>query len=242
MQMNKRLKRKSYFVTEAIKIIKEYGIGNLTARAVAEAAGFNPASIYNYFENMDHLENIASIYFTEEYANELTTATEKENSALHCYIIMWELFLFHAFADPDLFYNVFYSAISQSGRHNLFKEYFELFPDERPRGGYISGMIEIDKTQYRGEYVLNICVKEKSIEKEMLSYINDIHIGYTKCIMTDIVKNKLYEPSPQLFHKCLQYIIYSMIMYVNKSYKPYLLEVLDFHTNNTDEYLLFHKL
>ncbi len=230
LNANKKIKRKSYFVTEAIKIIEKEGIGNLTARHVADAAGFNPASIYNYFDNMDHLENTASIYFTADYATELTDATEACTSGIEIYITMWEIFLKHAFESPYIYYNVFYSAIAHNSTYNLFKEYYEMFPEQYPtQGGYIRGMLNIDKTQNRGRFVLAKCVEENAINEENVAYINDIHIGYTKSIITDIVKSNLYEPTPSLYHKILCYIINSMIHFVDESYHPYLMERYDFH-------------
>lgn len=241
MNINKKLKRKSYFIVEAIKIIEENGVGKLTARVVANAAGFNAASIYNYFDNMDHLENLASIYFTEGYAKELTLATKNVNSALESYLVMWELFIFNAFKEPDIFYNVFYSVISQTEKHNLFFEYYELFPTERPIGGYIDGMMEVDKTSKRGLFVLNKCVEEGSVCSDMIEYINDIHIGYTKCVMTDIVKNEIHKPNPQLFHKCMEYIVYSMSMYVGEEYRSLLNSFLNFHKQHNNDYSMYHE-
>ena len=236
MNENKKLKRQSYFVTEAIKMIEANGVGHLTARAVAEASGFNPASIYNYFENMDHLENLASIYFTDNYVKDLSRATRTVLTGLESYMIMWEIFLVHALNNPDLYYNVFYSAISQSGKHNLFKEYYTIFPEQRITGSYLSEMMEIDVIQNRGLYVLGLCAKEGSVDPSMVSYINDIQIGYTKCVMTDIVKSKLIKPSPAVFHKCIAYIIYSMLMYVPDDKKAYLGQILAFHLKHTEDY------
>lgn len=237
MQTLKKLKRKSYFVTEAIKIIEREGIGSLTARSVAEAAGFNPSSIYNYFENMDHLENTASIFFTEDYANDLASSAENVETGMEIYIIMWEIFLKHAFNSPNIFYNVFYSSIAQAGVYNLFKEYYVLFPEQYPsHRGFILGMMNIDKTQNRGKFVLEKCVKEGSLPQDMLNYVNDIHIGYTKFVITDIVKNKLYSPSHRLYHECVLYIMYSMIAYVPHEHKCILQKRIDFHKKADDAY------
>lgn len=239
MNENKKLKRQSYFISEAIKMIDANGVGNLTARGVAEAAGFNPASIYNYFENMDHLENLASIHFTDDYVCDLFRATQSTKSALESYMIMWEIFLVHALNNPDLFYNVFYAAISQSGKHHLFKEYYSVFPERRATGGLLSEMMEIDLTRDRGLYILGMCADEGSVDRDMVPYINDIQIGYTKIVMTDIVKNKLYEPSPALFHQVMCYLVYSMLMYVSEEKQDYLRQVLAFHQKPHTDYATF---
>ena len=233
MLSSKKLKRKSYFIIEAINIMDKFGIGFLTSRAVADAAGFTPSSIYNYFDSLDHLENVASIHFTEKYSYELASATNEMELGLEIYIVMWEIFMKHAFKNVNIFYNVFYSSIAQSEGYNLFNEYYEIFPEQYPKfGGFILGMMNIDKTQNRGKFVLEKCVSEGSIQSDMLEYINNIHIGYTKFIITDIVKNKLYTPSTELFHQCILYIIYSMIAYVPEKYKYILEKRIKIHKNN----------
>ena len=238
MKENRKLKRKSYFVIEAIKIIEKEGLGHLTTRAVANAAGFNQASIYSYFDNMDHLENTASIYFTEEYAKALTFYTDNVTSGIQSYLIMWELFLYYALKDPYLYYNVFYSSIAQDGKHNLFHEYYELFPESKYSESFMKDMIQMDRTQNRNRFVLNKCIEENSITTEMVDYISEVHVGYTKCIFTDIVKSNLYEPSPELFRKCMRYIIYSMLHYIAPDHLDIVNEYLDFYKQDQDDYEL----
>lgn len=227
MRLSNKLKRKSYFVIEGIKILKNGGVQELTARNVASAAGFNPGSIYNYFDSMNHLENLASVYFINNYINELVDKTKNSKSGIESYLTMWEVFLKHTFKSPDIYYNVFYSSIVQCGQFNLFKEYYEIFPEQYPKTEtFILGMMESDKTQDRGLFVLNSCIEEKSVKNEFIEYINDIHIGYTKFIITDIVKNKLYAPSDELYYKTLKYIVLSMYHYVSEEYRGFLDERL----------------
>lgn len=220
MKNLRRQKTKENFINVAIEIIKQKGVGGLTARLVAEKAGYNVASIYNYFKNLDYLENLASIHFTKDYANELTSKTYMIQNGLEIYIIMWELFLKHAFKDPYLYYNVFYSATTQAKDVNLFKEYYDIYQEEKPTdGGYILGMMEIDNTYNRGLYVLEQCCEEGSINCDMKEYINDIHIGYTSHIFTSMVKTKTLIPTEKLFNETMRYIIYSMYHFIPDNFK-----------------------
>lgn len=219
MKNYKFRKRKSYFILAAIKIINEEGIEALNARSIALEAGFNASSIYTYFKNLDYLENLASIHFIEPYTRELSNKTQKLDNAIEIYMTMWEIFLKHSFNNPYFYYNVFYSAISKNENTNLFKEYYDIFSNEKPKkGGYILGMMDIGNTENRGLYVLNKCVEENSVHKNMVKYINDIHIGYTNHVMTEIVKTKTIKPSTDLYKKTLKYIIYSMYHYINQDY------------------------
>ncbi len=236
MKESARLKRKSYFVLAAINILKEGKLADLTARRVASETGYNVASIYTYFKNLDHLENVASVYFTDDYVRELCEATCELDNPLKAYLTMWEIFAEHALKKPDYFYNVFFSRISQMSEFNLFKEYYSIFPHAiSGESGIVSGMIELHKTDDREAYLLDMCVEEKIIARDMLNYIKHIHLGYFKFILTNIVKNKLYEGSAHLYHEFLTYFIYSMAPYVCKRYQGLLRDVLEFHKANMNK-------
>ncbi len=45
----------TYFIDATNEIIENEGIESVTIRKVANLAGYNSATIYNYFENLDHL-------------------------------------------------------------------------------------------------------------------------------------------------------------------------------------------
>lgn len=44
-----------YFVDATAEIIEEEGLENVTIRKVADKAGYNSATIYNYFSEVSHL-------------------------------------------------------------------------------------------------------------------------------------------------------------------------------------------
>lgn len=228
MKESRILKRKGYFIQAAIDIIKRDGIENLTARNLGIESGYTTSTLYNYFESLDYLENIACIHFIKEYTDELTFETEEMENTLEIYIKMWEIFLKHAFRYPDFYYNVFYSGISKDESINLFKEYYEIFPEEIPTtGGYILGMMDITNTHKRGLYVLEKCGEEGSLREDRIIYINDIHIGYTNHLMSEFVKTKTRIPTKELYFETLRYIIYSMEHYVCDKYKDMIANYLE---------------
>ena len=54
---NKELQRKrmiTYFVEATCKIIDTDGVEAVTVRKVANLAGYNSATLYNYFDNLNH--------------------------------------------------------------------------------------------------------------------------------------------------------------------------------------------
>lgn len=55
---NKELKRRrmmDYFISATVEIIDSEGVGAVSARRVADLAGYSYATIYNYFQDINHL-------------------------------------------------------------------------------------------------------------------------------------------------------------------------------------------
>ncbi|ERJ11364.1 TetR/AcrR family transcriptional regulator [Haloplasma contractile] len=59
-------RKKKYFIDSAIHIIKHEGVSNLTAKKVAELAGYASGTLYNYFKNLNEL----LFYCVEEFFSE----------------------------------------------------------------------------------------------------------------------------------------------------------------------------
>lgn len=65
----KEIQRKrmmGYFIDAAKKIILEEGVKNVTARKVADLAGYSYATIYNYFKDLDALLYYCIVEFLNE--------------------------------------------------------------------------------------------------------------------------------------------------------------------------------
>ena len=54
----KRQRVMDYFINATIDIVSESGIDSVTLRSVAEKAGYNSATLYNYFENIDQFRKL----------------------------------------------------------------------------------------------------------------------------------------------------------------------------------------
>ena len=227
MNMLKR-KRKSYFVIEAISIIEEEGINKLSARTVSQKAGFNTSSIYTYFTNMDHLESLACIAFTKNYLLDLDKGF-KDKSWIEKYIVMWELFLKYSFRSPVEFSRVFYPSSREEWTYNLYKEYFEMFPDEIIFDESILQYFIIGSTErgyHRDKYLLKNAVEEGSLDKNKIDYIAEVNIAYTYYIVCDIINGVLDPSDPKLYNKCMSYIILTLKPYVAKEFADYINEKL----------------
>lgn len=228
-EMNRlKLKRKSYFVIEAIRMIEEQGIHNLSARTVAERAGFNTSSIYTYFSNMEHLESLACIYFTKKYLTDLDGYFKKAHSWTEKYMIMWELFLKHSFARPNEFAKVFYPISREPWTNQLYNEFFAMFPIEfQFADEQILEYLTIGSVQggfHRDKYLLAKAASEGSVDRTKIDYIAEINIAYTYSVVSDIVNGVLDPRDRKLYSKCISYIAFTLLPYVTEDYKGFIVD------------------
>lgn len=118
-----------YFVTAARELIETEGVESLTARKVAALAGYNSATLYNYFEDMEELEVFASIGYLSQYIYSLGKALDFSMDARERYRTIYGVFSRACFERPELFYNLFYGRYKKHLK-NVISVYYDLFPDE----------------------------------------------------------------------------------------------------------------
>lgn len=67
-------RRKKYFIKAAMELLREGDETQLTAKNIAEKAGYSAASLYDYFDNLDHL----IIMSVDEYMAEIGESMDSE--------------------------------------------------------------------------------------------------------------------------------------------------------------------
>lgn len=118
-----------YFIEATEKLIEEEGIDGLSIRKIATEAGYNSATLYNYFEDLEHLILYASVRYLRDYIAELQKPLTRGMNALESYRVIYEIFSERVFHSPEIFYNMFFG--HYSGKLNLvLQQYYQLFPDE----------------------------------------------------------------------------------------------------------------
>ncbi len=99
----------------------------LSARNLAKIGGFSPAALYRYFGGMENLITVASINFMKEYIDEYGKLMDRDCDFPEVYVEGWKLFNRYAFANPDIYYGLFWGEY-RGGYCNAMEEYYELFP------------------------------------------------------------------------------------------------------------------
>lgn len=118
-----------YFITATRDLIQKDGIENLTVRKIAAAAGYNSATLYNYFEDMEELVVFASIGHLKRYSADLEANLASCSTAYEVYRKIYETFSRHCLSEPEIFYNLFHGKYKRKLK-KVIHVYYDLFPEE----------------------------------------------------------------------------------------------------------------
>jgi AcrR family transcriptional regulator len=124
-----------YFIDAAERIINEDGVQAVTIRKVSELAGYTSATLYNYFDNLNHVIFLATMTYLDAYAREVPKRIKGLTDSRDIYYTVVDCFCKHAFAHPNIFEILFFTNRDGEAK-NYGEQYYELFPERRPSGFY----------------------------------------------------------------------------------------------------------
>ena len=102
------------FVEATRELIQSEGVDGLSIRKIANEAGYNSATMYNYFRDLEHLTLFGSVCYLREYVMALASSLKPDMNALERFRTIYHCFNSFAFRHPDIFHKEFlYSLISQ---------------------------------------------------------------------------------------------------------------------------------
>lgn len=119
-----------YFIEATQKLIRTEGMDSLSIRKIANTAGYNSATLYNYFYDLEHLIMFGSVCYLREYVLALASSLNSEMTSKERFQTIYHCFNEIAFQNPDIFYHMFFGRYSSSLGEVLHTYYYELFPDE----------------------------------------------------------------------------------------------------------------
>lgn len=126
----KRKRIMIYFIEATQKLIQTEGVDGLSIRKIATEAGYNSATIYNYFRDLEHLILFGSVCYLRDYVVALGKSLTPEMNALERFRTIYRCFNELAFRYPDIFHNMFFGRHSGMLGEVLHTYYYELFPEE----------------------------------------------------------------------------------------------------------------
>ena len=176
-----------YFIEATQELILNESIENLSIKKIADTAGYNTATIYNYFEDLEELILYSSIDYLKIYLKDLKSEINSNMKAIEMYETIYKVFVHHSFEKPEIFHTLFFGKYSYK-LEKIIKKYYEIFPDD------ITGQTDITKSvlvegniHNRDLPVIKQMIKEGSILEEEAPYIMEaivrIHQSYLENIL-----------------------------------------------------------
>lgn len=118
-----------YFIEATHSIIENEGAETLTIRKVSDLAGYNSATLYNYFSSLDNLIAFSSLRYLKYYSDDLKNYVSPDMNSYCVYISIWKCFCKHAFQNPDIYHKIFFTELHSSIATSI-QTYYKIFPDD----------------------------------------------------------------------------------------------------------------
>lgn len=184
------------FIQTARDIIDTEGIDQVTIRKIAKASGYNSATIYLYFHDLDELICLASLGYVEGFIRSWAEGLKKPMSTLETYCFSWEMFSSYAFKYPHVYNHLFFYHHSRPFSETV-KYYHELFPERLEDIGTIIEEILLGSPHIERESsILLPLTRDGQVKEEdlpMISTLASCHFRKlldTKCRLGDEADDK----------------------------------------------------
>lgn len=187
---NKLLKRQRitrYFIDAAREIVEEEGVHAVTIRSVAERAGYNSATLYNYFENLDQLIAFVCIDSISGMIEHCSELNRREGDFLGRYLQSWRDFCEVSFSDPEIYEYIYFSDKSDLVLGS-YAAYLEVFPEKKDEIDEVTLGAYLQKTFYEQEiYSVEICVKDGFFRQQDVESIATLVILLYRGLLTQFI-------------------------------------------------------
>ncbi len=206
------------FIKSVRTVINEEGIEKVTIRKIAKMAGYNSATIYNYFENLNQLKFFGAISFLDDYVKSIPFYLNKSDNTLEQFLLIWRCFVKHSFENPKIYYAIFTENIGANSE-NLFKKYYQLFPEELENipKKYIPMLLE-SKLYKRCSVHIKPCIEEGYFSTETAYKVDErIRLMYHG-MLSLMVKNRLnysHDKATEVFMNYISDLVESKVLIPN---------------------------
>lgn len=207
----KKLKTKRIFIDATMKLIEEEGVEGVSIRKVATITGYNSATLYSYFQNLDHLILLACIKFLKEYVDGLDEYTAKAKDELEKFRLIWDFFCECSFKNPEIYQAIFFSKLDFNRRdfENFYeiKEFYEIYPEEINESFTKLHRMILKLDIYERNKILIIDLARKGfISPSHINTLNNMQVLLYKGLLEEAVSPKEVGKRRILKRRALKYI------------------------------------
>ena len=211
----KKIRILRVFIEAAYQIIENEGIAAVTIRKVARIAGYNSATIYNYFKNRNQLISFAAVKFISEYVRAVPAYMDQSTDTLERFFLMWECFCLYSFKNPQIYYAIFSEDIGKKPE-NLFKVYYTIFAEElgKPSAELKGILLESDLAK-RASRAIQPCVEAGYFTVGQADKINQMIMLIYHGMLSLIINNRIDRPVEKSVEQIMDYIRTTTVNAVN---------------------------
>ncbi len=193
-----------YFIEAADEILKNESLKDITIRKVAKIAGYNSATLYNYFENLDHLILFTAMKYVKPYALALPEYIKDRTEPVDKFRAIWECFSYYSFKDPEIYYSIFFANLDKN-LDSYVREYYKLFPEELGEDTHgLNTMLLKSDIYERGMSSLDDSIQEGLLPVEDAEDLNSICTIIYKGILMDRMQGKFSQE--EAYDRAMRYI------------------------------------
>lgn len=204
-----KLRIMSYFIDATHKVIENEGVEAVTVRKVADLAGYNSATLYNYFSNLNHLVGYAAIKYLKDYYLILDDYIKEADNSEMRYLKIWEVFCLHSYKRPKVFKAIFFLTPNDDVKE-IFDNYFEIYPsDFGMHTEDLLPMLNASSIHDRNKNSLCFLVKDGVVDEKDVDELNDMTI-----LMYRGFLDKLIDTAPEKLDKVTE--IDTIIAHIKK--------------------------
>lgn len=193
-ERNKKIQKKrkiEYFIDAARKIIDNDSIQNITIRKVGELAGYNSATIYKYFDDLNHLKFFAAMTYLNDYIDEIPNYIKDANDSKEIYFKVWDCFIDKSFEIPNIYQALFLAELKKD-MELYVKQFYNIFPlDIEKHPSYIQEMLRSNSLNKRSKVLMDKCVEDGLIERENAVIVDDIVISIYENYLGRVYKKQI---------------------------------------------------
>lgn len=219
---DKNLQKKNMmlkFINAAEEIIEESGFNGVKIRDVAKKTGFNSATLYNYFENLDHLLFYTAMRSLKDYALALRTYLVDAKNAMDMFLKVWECFCDFAYDKPEIYNAIFFPNLDKHFEHYV-DEYYKFFPEDLVKfDENITTMLLKSDIKERGKTTVSLCVEEGFIRQEDADKLNDMTLLIFEGMLKRVLRKQVSYDDAR--NNTMEYIKNIVKVFLIKEYEFY---------------------
>ncbi|WP_320174005.1 TetR/AcrR family transcriptional regulator [Maridesulfovibrio sp.] len=215
-----------YFIDAAHDIIMDEGLSAVTIRKTADLAGYTSATLYNYFDNLQHLIFLATMTYLEEYNEALPSYLKGCENSIERYMAICKCFAEHSFAQPEI-YELLYFTHSDEKLEEYTQQYYDLFPEKIVKDwpAPLNKIYVLNSIYSRSYMMLEDCVQDGFITSENAKDFNDVNLRIYKTILQDVQSGQLNRD--EAIDMTMKYYAQLMEYYMNSEARPLLKVAMD---------------